>query len=738
MQLGMLLRLKDGFSGVAAGAIKRLHDLKQAAQEASTIAQVGAHLTIVGQGMTQLGQRALSAAGAVLTPFMEVEDAAAALRTVLVPAVGTVDQAMQSAVSSAKAFSEANSASATAYLKTAYLMAGAGLKAEQAIQGTEVALRVAAATFGTGEDAANFLSTAFNNFGDTTADVRQEMTRLGDIITQTQGVFQIANLKQLQDGFVYGNKAAQAYGVELEQLMAVVGQLNSAGMQGSMAGTAVNATVSRLSRAAKELGFGIERNAKGGVDLIRTLVRLRAQFGATLDPEVADRFNAAFGEEGAAGIVLLLKNLDKLKANYVSVSTGAAGATEKAFAIVEDTTASKLKSLKNRFDNTLAAVGEKLVPAMEKLLPILATVLDKVASFVAEHPDFTAMAAGVLVFGGAALAILGPFIQLGGVLMGAYAAMRMVQAATAVTAAGGAVARVGLLSRAWSLLGGGIGGVRDAFVRFGSVASGGLTRLIAMLGGPVGAAVAGLGVAIVALIFNWDEVQDALVAGFEWLEGAWDKSIDWGADAFQSVEDMAREAWSDAGTWLGGAGDAWADVLRQFGNSAARTWDDVKASFSSVGSWFEAGGAALYDSAAKFWGQIKAAAQAMWRELRTWWQGELNWFVDKFNVFNVGGESTSQKIENIRAKTDLAMHEAMVRLQAEQAMLPAPGELRQAPENGGPARPAPAAEPLSKVLDSGSSGPAKNVFHIGNLVLPGVQNPDDLARTLQQRSREAA
>lgn len=127
-------------------------------------------------------------------------------------------------------------AKAYEYADASYAMLSAGLAAKQAIAGTAQSLILAKGTKGDAATAGNLLAVMYNNMGNKAGNVTAEMTRLSDIVAKTQGQFQIANLGQLYEGMKYGIPIAKQYGMSVAQLATTIGQLNTAGLQGSMAG----------------------------------------------------------------------------------------------------------------------------------------------------------------------------------------------------------------------------------------------------------------------------------------------------------------------------------------------------------------------------------------------------------------------------------------------------------------------------------------------------------------------
>ena len=283
------------------------------------------------------------------------ESALAPVKTLLTGTAEEVKTSTQSIEKAALSWSRVYKQSCEEYLSGAYNLLSAGLTAEQAVAGTNKALALATATMG---DTA-FGHALYNNFSNKAQNAEAEMGKLADTVAKTQQLFQISNLSQLNEGLKYAASSAQAFNVSFEQTSAVVGQLNTLGLAGSMAGTAFNAMTAKLSAGAQELGYGIAYTQDGGLDLIKTLENL-SQAGAD-----ADTINRIFGQEAAKGINLLTGKLGNLKNNYEAV-LNASGATAKAQKIIEQTFNSQLGILGNNFANLGKGLGSVLLPPSQK------------------------------------------------------------------------------------------------------------------------------------------------------------------------------------------------------------------------------------------------------------------------------------------------------------------------------------------------------------------------------------
>lgn len=320
-------------------------------------------------GAAGLGTAVGLAAWDVVGSSARLEDSLAKVGSVVTPMSGTVVDATARMKDAAIGWSKAHRDSATDFLDSTYMMLSAGLNEKAAIEATRTGMAVATATFGVGADAASLLATVYNNMGDKTRDVGTEMSRLGDIITKTQQTFQFANLDQLNDGLMYGIPTAIQFGMSIDELSTVIGELNNAGLKGSLAGTAFMGTMRSMTKGAKELGFAIAKTSTGGFDFGGTLHNIEGKFGSLskMSDRTRDRFQKAFGDEGFRGLSLLMgksgEHAENLKKVHDSI-----GASHDAQAGIESKGTNRFKILGNNIDAVKESIGEGLEPAVDKVM----------------------------------------------------------------------------------------------------------------------------------------------------------------------------------------------------------------------------------------------------------------------------------------------------------------------------------------------------------------------------------
>lgn len=559
-KLGMVFMAIDRLTGPARQMAKAVGDLEKSALRARKAMDFGRTMMTAGAAAGGAAYAIGAGLQQIIAPAAEVQDAMAPLKTVMTSTLGSVDASMALSRKTAMEWARTHTDSAAEVLRAQYMMASAGLNDVQSLEGARVALTVAKATMGDAADAANLVATAFNTLGDKTRPVKEEMERLGDVITRTQQFFQFKNLGQLSAGLNEAFAAAMASGTGMEELSVIIGQLNNAGMQGSRAGTAFAASMRQMLKASESLGFQIARDAEGNTSLIGTLMNIQAQFGpmSQWSDDLRMKFQDAFGDEGLRAISLLLPKIQDMRGalGEVTDSAGAAAAAQKE---MESNLGAQWQIAVNNFNELKMMLGDTLAPILQGALPTLRGWVDGLKSFSQAHPTLTRTIVLGAAIAAAVLAIVAPIL----VVTGSLAMF------------GGAAWRgFTWLSKGVTLAQVGLGRLRIALL----LARAGLMILL----GPVGWIIAGLtllGGVIYLVVRHWDAVKAAAGAALTWLQGVLQGVPDWILAAFPLL--LVIKHWDEVKGAAGRALDFIRNLAGQFYQAGSALWtaftDGIKA-----------------------------------------------------------------------------------------------------------------------------------------------------------------
>ncbi len=592
MALESLYKLSAIFSAVdrLTGPVRQMTStvmgLEKTVQRAKGVAEFGQRIGIGGAMVTEAASKGRSAMTSLIGPASSVEDALTWLGLSTTSTMGGVERSLEATKKAAIDWSKVHADSAADFLTASAIIAGAGHNDVAAIEGTRSALRLAKATMGEVTEAADIMATAYGNFGDRQRPIAAEMDRLSDVMAKTQQMFQFKNMQQLTEGLKYATPAALAAGASFEEVNAILGQLNNAGMQGGMAGTAYAATMRELIDASGQLGFAIARTEDGGISLIGTIENMRKKFGDFTKMTDTQKlaFQKAFGDEGMRAIMLLGNKVGDLK-KAMGELEDATGAAAEGQAAMERTASQRWKNVLNNINAVKITLGDKLAPVIDKVLPAIINGAEWLGAWVEANPGLAqavvitgAIATGLMMIVAPLLTVISGFFILtgyGGMGLAKTAAgilwlWKAIQSGKIITfllSVGGGLYRVGRF--AWGLIQIGsmltlmlvklaqLGLAAAARALFAVIpAVWGFT--VALLANPITwiiLAVVALGGAIYACVKYWDDIKVAATGAWSWI-----------VSVFQGGLAFIQTGINDALSWVN-------NMAATFFNSGAALWD---------------------------------------------------------------------------------------------------------------------------------------------------------------------
>ncbi len=337
----------------------------------------------------------------------------------------------------ALAYARKSLATETEILDIEYALNSAGLDASTARIASELVSRVAKVTGGASEQVGEVVATTFNNLGSQLeGSAARRLERIGDLLTKTQFKFQIRDFGQLGESMKMATPALSQYNVNLEQGVTLIGALNSAGLQGSMAGTALAATFRNMSKASEKFGFSLVRDAEGGLDFIATLRNLSDAIGGFegMDQQTIDDLQSVFGEEGIRMVSLLGPKLRDLADAQRDVARSSKGIVDESYQRYLEDSRGQLTQLGNNVRTLGLAFAGTLLPSVNALLKPVATLAARAGEMVEKFPIIGKVLAG---------AVAG-FVAIKGAMMLATAAQWAWNAAFVANPIGAVVAGIGV------------------------------------------------------------------------------------------------------------------------------------------------------------------------------------------------------------------------------------------------------------------------------------------------------
>ena len=333
---------------------------------AAAMAAIGAAVLSVGAGLRAASETAAS--------FERAMSRVGALS-------GANKRQMDELTAAARSLGETTVFSASQAAEGMSALAMAGFDTNQIIAAMPGLLATASAAQSDLGETADIVSNILSGFGiDAT-----ETNRVADILTST---FTSSNttLSSLGESMKYVGPVANSLGQEINVVAAAVGIMGNAGLQGSIAGTALRTSLTQLAAptatAANRLDdLNIELHDARGVMLPLPAIIGNIQRGmGNLDPsEQTQLIKELVGTEAMSGLMVLLEaGPSKIQA-YADKLENDLGAAARIAAQQTDNLEGSYTRLGSAWEGLLITIGDRLNPALksltdEGLIPLIGAV----------------------------------------------------------------------------------------------------------------------------------------------------------------------------------------------------------------------------------------------------------------------------------------------------------------------------------------------------------------------------
>lgn len=258
------------------------------------------------------------------------------------------------------------------------------------------------------------------------------MSRLGDVMVATFTRSNV-NLDMLGDTMKYVAPVAAGLGVQLETAAAMAGKLGDAGIQGSMAGTAMRAILSRLAAPPKMAADALDelkistRDAAGN---LRDLPELLAEIAArTRDLGNADRsglLKAIAGEEAFSALQVLTDQAGSGKLqDFVRTLQGAGGEAGRTASTMADNARGDILALQSAWQDFQITLFDSNNGPLRGVLQSVTDIVRGISAWAQRNPELTATLVKVAAVGAAVVAGLGALLVLVAGFVGPLAMLKI-------------------------------------------------------------------------------------------------------------------------------------------------------------------------------------------------------------------------------------------------------------------------------------------------------------------------
>lgn len=257
-----------------------------------------------------------------------------------------------------------------------------------------------------------------------------KMSQLGDVLA---GTFTRSNttIEMLGETMKYAAPGAALLGVSLEQSAAMAGKLGDAGIQASMAGTAMRAIMSRMASGPKKTieafaRLGIKTSDANGnlremPDILKEIHDKSKNLG---NAEQSELFKGIAGEEAGGALAILVAEAGNGKLQtLITDLQNAQGEASNLATTMGDNTTGDWKATTSAIDALRVSIFETNGEGIRNLLQNVTKLAQRMTAFANENPKlisvlgtlFATLAIGAVIIGGLGaimLTILGPMALL--------------------------------------------------------------------------------------------------------------------------------------------------------------------------------------------------------------------------------------------------------------------------------------------------------------------------------------
>lgn len=339
--------------------------------------------------------------------FFDCSEAAAQFETstAMVATIADTSQKSLSDISKeVRTYSNETGEAASDMAEATYQAISASVNTADAASFAGTATKLAVGGFTSATTAVDVLTTAINAYGLAASDA----TQLSDYLITTQNLGK-TSVDQLAQSVGKVIPLASAYNVQMDNLSSAYAVLTANGIATAESGTYLKSMLNELGDTGSDVSeVLLNSTGKTFAQLMEqgySLGDVMAMLGDAVDGD-STTFNALWSstEAGIGALSLFNAGADKYNSVLDSMRTSA-GATEKAYSTMADTTDKSKQRMENSFNNLKISVGDVLNPALTQVYEGFTSVFAGMSDFVDEHPAvvaaISAIAVGVGGFTGA-------------------------------------------------------------------------------------------------------------------------------------------------------------------------------------------------------------------------------------------------------------------------------------------------------------------------------------------------
>ena len=419
--LGIILSLQDRASAGLENIRNRMTALRDVSQEMMKKFDEGAKQMVAGFASIAAGAKVLGALnstfGASVTTAADFEQAMARVGAVS----GATGEDFEKLSKQARDLGRDTQYSASQAAASQESLARAGFKTNEIIDAMPGLLNMAAAEGMDLARAADIASSAIRGFG---LDA-SEANRVADVLAKTSASSN-TSITLLGESLKYVAPIAKGLGFSIEQTNAMLGVMANAGIKGTLAGNALKAAFTRLSKEPKQVAKALAElgvKAKTTEGNIKPFPELMKELSAKMEGMgKADKLGllgTIFGTAASSGMLAIMDgvtngSLPELEAALYNCS----GAAKEMADRMNATAKGAMLRLESASEGLRIVIGNHLLPVYTWVINKMAQFKSWLTQLIEAHPIISkaviGFTAALIGLSGAALLVVGGLALISG------------------------------------------------------------------------------------------------------------------------------------------------------------------------------------------------------------------------------------------------------------------------------------------------------------------------------------
>ena len=225
---------------------------------------------------------------------------------------------------------------------------------------------------------------------ESTSEMLKNTSRVTDTLTYVANAT-AAGFNDMGEAMTYVGPTAHAAGISLEQTAAAIGIMSNRGIEGSVAGTTLRSSLTRLLNPSKQnvegfkkLGISVGDFKKGTLGLPEIIDKIKNNTKGWTDQQRASAIALAFGTQAQAGMnALIAAGGDELR-HYTKEAQKAGGTTKEIADQLNNTKAANVARFRESIHVLSITFGEQLLPT---LTPVIKKLTELMKQFANLNPE---------------------------------------------------------------------------------------------------------------------------------------------------------------------------------------------------------------------------------------------------------------------------------------------------------------------------------------------------------------